>query len=346
MDLDHFPQHVPLAVTTRVDEAGKPSLESVHYGSVAVTAVDGTLLYAAGAPGAMTFTRSALKPLQALPFVAEGGPEHFGFGLPQIALMCASHSGEPMHTERVADMLARIGCRVEQLQCGCHVPTYYATVGAKIPPDARFTPLHHNCSGKHTGMLAYCRQHGLSIENYLAFAHPLQQVIRTAIAYYAERAESELPAGIDGCSAPNYAMPLDRLATAFARLAEERPDPRYGDAPQTVFRAMTAHPELVSGTKRNDLALMRTAPGDWLSKVGAEGVQAIGIRGKGWGIAIKIADGNTRALYPVTVAVLQQLDLIADPMATPLAEYHLPVMTNYRGKLTGRVQPVFSLTRI
>lgn len=341
-----LPQHVPLAITTRVDEAGHATLESVHYGSVAVTATDGTLLYQAGDPHALTFTRSSLKPLQAMSFIAEGGHERYGFSPSQVALMCASHSGEPMHTGQVQDMLERIGCTVEHLQCGCHVPTYYATVGAKVPPNLRFTALHHNCSGKHTGMLAYCRAHGERVEDYLAFAHPLQQAIRGAVGHFAQLPESALPAGIDGCSAPNYAMPLDRLAGAFARLAQDAPDARYGEAPRVIFRAMTAHPEMVSGTGRNDLALMRTSPGDWVSKVGAEGVQAIGIRSKGWGIAIKIADGNTRALYPATVAVLQQIGLVDDPRQTPLAAYFEPTMENYRGTVTGRVQPVLAMTPV
>ena len=341
-----LPQHVPLAITTRIDEAGTSTLESVHYGSVAVADAEGVLRHAAGDPRAMTFTRSALKPFQAMPFIAEGGHRRYGFSSAQVALMCASHSGEPMHTDGVADMLARIGCRAEQLQCGCHVPSYYAAVGAKVPPDAKFTTLHHNCSGKHAGMLAYCRLHDHPVETYLAFDHPLQRQIRAAVAYYAGCAEAELPAGIDGCSAPNYAVPLDRLASAFARLAQDTPDARYGEAPQAIFGAMTGHPEMVSGIKRNDLALMQTAPGDWVAKAGAEGVQGIGIRSRGLGIAIKIADGNTRALYPVIVAVLEQLGLVDDPAATPLADHLAPRIENFRGLVTGQVKPVLALTNV
>jgi L-asparaginase II len=339
------PTYAPLAVTTRLDESGRESVESVHYGSIAVADAEGNLLYASGDPAAMVFTRSALKPFQAIPFVAADGPGHFGFSLEEIALLCASHSGEPMHTQGVADMLARIDCGVEQLQCGCHVPTYFSTVGKKAPTGARYTALHHNCSGKHTGMLAGCRQQGERIENYLAFDHPVQRGIRTAVAYFSRQDESALVAGIDGCSAPNYAMPLASLATAFARLAQDAPDSRYGEAPRTLFRAMTTHPDMVSGTQRTDLALMRTAPDDWVAKVGAEGVQALGVRSKGWGIAVKVADGHTRALYPVIVALLQQLDLIEDVAATPLASYSEPAIKNYRGRLTGHIQPVFKFRR-
>jgi L-asparaginase II len=280
-----------------------------------------------------------------MPFVASDGPGRFGYSLEQIALLCASHSGEPMHTQGVADMLARIDCSVEHLQCGCHVPTYFSTVGKKAPLGARYTALHHNCSGKHTGMLACCRQHGQRIENYLAFDHPVQREIRAAVAHFSGQDECALAAGIDGCSAPNYAMPLASLATAFARLAQDALDARYGDAPRSLFRAMTTHPEMVSGTQRTDLAVMGTKPGDWVAKVGAEGVQAIGIRSKGWGLAIKVADGHTRALYPVIVALLQQSGLIGDVAATPLATYTEPAIKNYRGRLTGRIQPVFEFRR-
>jgi L-asparaginase II len=187
--------------------------ESVHYGSVAVVDAHGKLIFSAGDPEFMTTTRSALKPLQALPFVTGGGVEHFGFSIEQVALLCASHSGEPRHVEAVADMLKRIGCVPEQLLCGVHPPLYYAAREEPPPAGAKFSTLHHNCSGKHSGMLAYCRQASLPVEAYVASDHPLQQAIRSAVEHLTGVAERDMIGVVDGCSAPNYAVPLSGWLT-------------------------------------------------------------------------------------------------------------------------------------
>ena len=317
----------------------------MHYGSVAVVDRDGRLVYAAGDPRYLTATRSALKPLQALPLVAEGGIEHFGYDATHTALLCASHSGEPRHVAGVAAMLERAQCSIEELQCGVHPPLYY-TVREELPPaGARFTALHHNCSGKHAGMLAYCRLCGLPAASYLDFGHPLQQAIRGAVAYMTGVPETALRAGIDGCSAPNYALPLDRLAFAYARLATAAAEGRYGAAAARLVRAMVAHPEMVSGEGRNDLALMRAGGGDWVTKVGAEGVQAIGVKSRGWGIAIKVIDGNARGLHPATVAVLDQLGLLDESRHAALAAWRAPEIRNHRGMATGRVEPMVEIER-
>lgn len=334
------PPHVPFARVTRGD-----AVDSVHYGSIAVVDRDGRLLYAAGDPRYLTTTRSALKPLQALPLVAAGGIERFGFSQEQVALLCASHSGEPRQIAAVADMLQRAGCSVEQLQCGVHPPLFYAAREELPPSGVKFTPLHHNCSGKHSGMLAYCRQFELPLDSYLAFDHPLQQAIRAAVAYMTGVAEEALVAGIDGCSAPNYAVPLDRLAYAFARLATAGDDERYGTAAARLAAAMSAHPDMVSGEGRNDLILMRAGRGDWVTKVGAEGVQALGVRSKGWGIALKVVDGNARGLHPATVAALDLLGLLDAEQRTALEAWREPAIRNYRGLITGHVRSTVQLER-
>jgi L-asparaginase II len=274
-----------------------PATESVHYGSVAVVDCAGKVLYAAGDPQVLTMTRSALKPFQAMPFVAAGGSTRFGYTAAQLALMCASHSGEPSHVAAVADMLAKCGSTVEELQCGTHAPGYFDVRG-EVPPPPPWSPLAHNCSGKHSGMLAYCVHCGWPKETYLAYDHPLQQAIRRCVAHFTGTAESSLVAGTDGCSAPNYGVPLAALARGYARLASERDDALYGRAPRLLADAMMAHPEMVSGEGRNDLALMRAGRGDWVTKIGAEGVQAIGVRSAGIGVAIKVADGSKRGLHP------------------------------------------------
>lgn len=330
-----LPGHVPLVIATRGD-----AVESVHYGSIAVAAADGELVHAVGDAVFPIFTRSTLKPFQALPFVAAGGPAHFGFSPAQVALMCASHSGEPRHVAAVAEMLARIGCSETDLQCGWHPPLHYAATGVSPPPEAVESPLLHNCSGKHAGFLAWCRQHGEPIDSYLDPEHPLQREIRHGLARLVDCDESEMRLGIDGCSAPNYALPLARLAQGYARLAGGGGE--YGAALKTIFAAMTAHPEMVSGEGRGDLALMRAAPGDWVAKAGAEGMQALGIASRGLGIAIKIADGNSRAVQVVLSSLIERLGLL--PAGGQLPEqWRQDEIRNHAGRLTGRLLPVFEL---
>jgi L-asparaginase II len=325
---------VPLAVATRGG-----AVESVHHGSVAVVDVDGNLVAAAGDPHFLTFTRSALKPLQAMPFLAAGGPEQLGFGAPELALMCASHCGDARHVAVVESMLARIGLSDRDLQCGTHPPYFYRDRGESPPAGAHFRPVHNNCSGKHTGMLAWCTLCGEPTASYLDYDHPLQQAIRAAVAHFTGVAEERLVYGVDGCSAPNYAVPLSGLARAFALLARDRADPVYGEAPRLAAAAMNADPALVSGEGTADLALMRAGRGDWVVKVGAEGVRGIGIRSRGLGLAIKVADGTPRALHPATVEVLDQLGVLDADQRHALRHLRFAEIRNVRGTVVGGVAP-------
>ncbi|MEP7329027.1 MAG: asparaginase [Betaproteobacteria bacterium] len=319
-------------------------VESVHRGSVAVCDANGTLLFAAGDPLSVTFTRSALKPLQALPFVAAGGVERFGYTSPEVALLCGSHAGETRHVEAAADMLAKAGNTAGNLQCGTHVPYRFDARG-EVPPPPPYSPLANNCSGKHSGMLAYCVMCGHDKVDYLALEHPLQQAIKKAVSWYADVPETEMVAGIDGCSAPNYTLPLHRLAGAYARLGVGAVDANYGHAPRQIADAMTAHPEMISGEQGADLALSRAGRGDWISKIGAEGVRAMSIRSRGWGIAIKVADGHSRGLHAVTVAVLDQLGLLDKASRQALSPLASPVLRNWRGLVTGQIRAAVVLDK-
>ncbi|PWF54825.1 asparaginase [Massilia glaciei] len=336
-------QPVPLVETTRGYPATGQVVENVHMGSVAVVDRAGKLVWWAGDPQFPTFTRSALKPFQALPFVLAGGPARFGLTGPELALLCASHSGEARHLETVASILGKIGLGEDALECGCHAPLYYDSVGRPAPQDRVWTQLHHNCSGKHSGFLAWCRLHDLPTRHYVDPAHPLQQSVRAQLAGLLGCAPEAMPVGMDGCSAPNYALPLSRLAHLYARLAHGPSDPQHGAAMGDLRAAMTGHPELVSGEARCDLAYMSAGAGDWVSKVGADAVQAIGIGSAGLGIAIKVADGNTRALQCVTVSVLEQLGLLDADRRAQLAHYREPALSNVRGAVVGAIRPVFAL---
>lgn len=335
---------VPLVHTTRGYPDTGYAVENVHMGSVAVVDAVGKLLWFAGNPDALTFTRSALKPFQALPFVLADGPARFGLSDAELALLCASHSGEEKHLAAVQAILSKIGLDESALACGCATPLYYDSVGIPAPQRA-WRPLHHNCSGKHSGFLAWCRLHDVPSAHYVDPGHRLQQDIRRTLAAATGMAETSMPMGIDGCSAPNYALPLSRLAHLFARLGAGAADPVYGAAMGDLAGAMTGHPDLVSGEARCDLAYMRAGAGDWVSKVGADGVQAIGVSSCGMGIAVKIADGAPRALHTATYSVLDQLGLLGPSQRALLEQYRQPALRNARGTVAGDIRAVLTLQR-
>jgi L-asparaginase II len=317
--------------------------ESVHYGAVAVVDTTGRVLAHTGNPHAVIFTRSSLKPFQAMPFVARGGLEKFGFTEPELAVMCASHNGEDLHVEAVRSMLSKIECTEADLQCGSHVPNHITEAGQRVVGKADFSPVYNNCSGKHAGMLAFCRLLGVPHHTYLDPEHPIQVEIRQCTSYFTGVPLAKLCLGTDGCSAPNYALPLSGLARAFARLSVREPDPTYGEAPGRIFAAMTAHPRMVSGLGRGDLAIMETGGGDWVSKVGGEAVKGVGIRSLGLGLAVKVAGGGTRALVPLVAEVLRQLDILPDAEGTPLATWARPAIRNHRDIVTGHIVARFQL---
>jgi L-asparaginase II len=333
----------PLVATTRGYPSTGYAVENIHFGSVAVVDAAGRLLYSSGDPDFMTFTRSALKPFQALPFVLDDGPARFGLTRDELALLCASHSGEEKHLSGVRSILGKIDVGENRLACGCAVPLYYDATGLPAPAERRWTPVHHNCSGKHSGFLAWCRLHGAPLDGYVDPGHPLQRAIRATLAECVHMNEEQLPTGIDGCSAPNYAMPLARLAHLYARLAQGSRDEQLGGALGDLFDAMTARPDLVSGEARTDLAWMNAGDGDWVAKIGADAVQAIGIRSAGIGIAVKVSDGAVRALHPAVWSVLDQLGLLDARKRALLEPYRAPAIQNARGTVAGEVHAVFTL---
>ena len=335
-----MPTFVPLIETRRGG-----TQECLHFGALAVCDAQGRVLAHVGDPQWLGFTRSTLKPLQALPFLEAGGVQRFGFETRHVALMCASHSGEPMHVAVVEEMLAKAGVPWRTLQCGCHVPMF-AEQGAWPPPEpGSYDERNHNCSGKHSGFLAWCVQHGHPQHNYLAPGHPLQQAIKRVVADVVGLAPEQLALGIDGCSAPNFAMPLANLARGFARIATGAKDPVYGPSFARLGEAMTAHPDLVSGTGRNDQAFMRAGRGDWITKVGADGMQVVASRQRGQALALKISDGNKTAVFAATIEALDQLGWLDGRQRDELRPWRAEAIANMKGTRVGERRPVFRIQR-
>ena len=317
--------------------------ECLHFGAIAVVDRHGKLLAQAGDPHWLSFTRSTLKAMQALPFMQSGGPAQFGFDTQQLAMLCASHNGEDMHVAQAQSMLDKAGLGTRSLRCGCHLPGVFAALETCPPPGFVYDERHNNCSGKHAGFLAYCVQHGLALDRYEDPLHPLQVAVRQAVARATGMDENALKIGVDGCSAPNYAMPLANLAWGYARLASGQRDGEFGESFALLADAMTRHPDLVSGTGRNDLAFMRAGRGDWVTKIGADGVQAVASKSRGEAFAIKIIDANKPALHATTVEALAQLGWLDDAQREQLHPWRARDIVNARGLRVGERKPLFQL---
>jgi L-asparaginase II len=325
--------------------------ESLHYGAVAVVDSGGLLVAWHGDPEADPFLRSSAKPFQALPLLLAGGLEHYGLSDQELALICASHSGTDEHVAVLAGLHARLGIGEANLQCGVHPPFHKPTADSLRAAGLAPTPARHNCSGKHSGMLALAALKGWPLDSYLEPDHPTQVAILEATARLCGMDKVDIAVGTDGCSAPNFALPLHNSAWGFARLMDQYDLPEdYAVAARQVRDAMLAYPGMVAGPERLDTAIMQWGGGRILSKGGAEGYQAFGLAagalGPGspaLGVALKIADGDARKAVrdAVAVEVLRQLGLDDVDNLSNFGP-QLPVH-NWRGLEVGRGEPVFQL---
>lgn len=328
-------------------------IESIHFGALAIADRQGKLLASWGNPQGVIFLRSSAKPFQALPLIESGAADHYGLSLKQIAVICASHSGTDAHAETVASIQKAIGVSEGELLCGVHPPADRETSRRLEKAGLGPTENRHNCSGKHTGMLALSRFLGESGEGYVNFEHAVQRRILAAFSEMCELNPQEIRLGVDGCSAPVFAVPLHSAATAFARLADPRGLPEVRQAAcQRIWSAMTTHPEMVAGEGRFDTCLMRVAGGGILAKSGAEGVLGIGIApgvigpdSPGLGAVIKIADGDqaSRAITVAGLQVLEHLGALDGEQLKHLASFGARALTNWRGIQVGEIRPCFQL---
>jgi L-asparaginase II len=328
--------------------------ESVHFGALAVVDYSGKIVASYGDPERVVFLRSTAKPLQAIPLIEAGGHNHFNLTDKEIAVMCSSHSGTDEHIETIAGIQAKIGVDEEHLMCGAHPPYHVESAKQLILRGEEPTPLRHNCSGKHTGMLAYAKLIGAPLDNYLDSEHPVQQHILNAFADMCLVPSQEIALGIDGCSAPVFSVSLYHAALGWARLVDPRElsEPR-ADACRTITRAMSAHPNMVAGPDRFDTAMMQYGGSQIVAKTGAEGYQGIGIMpgtvrpdSPGLGIAIKIADGDRRGTISPAVAleVLRQLGVLNPQLQKDMEDFGPAVkVKNWRKLVVGEMYPVFKL---
>jgi L-asparaginase II len=318
-------------------------VESIHRGSFAIMDASGALRLALGDIESPVYSRSSLKPMQAMPLVESGAADAFGLSDEEVALACASHSGEPMHTTRVAAWLARIGLGEGDLACGAHASRYEPVAEAMIRRGEKPTRLFNNCSGKHTGFLTVARHWDIATKGYEQPNHPVQRAVATSLSELCDA--GELPFGIDGCAAPNFATSLTQFARAAARMAApDKLEMQRAKAARRIVTAMVAHPELVSGTGRVCAILMRASKGRAAIKAGAEGFYAGWIPETGLGIAIKIDDGAGRAAETVIAALLDTLKLLDGSHAAQVI-LRAPIL-NTRGDVVGERRPSSALANL
>ena len=329
-------------------------VESIHFGAFAVVDSHGNMLASMGDPYLVTFLRSSAKPFQALPFIEKRGHEKFGFTAREVSLMCASHSGTDDHVETIKSMQGKIGVGVDDLMCGTHYPIDESTADTMKIRGELPTPYRHNCSGKHTGMLAHARLRNAPTENYVDLHHPVQESILQTFAEMCDLPIEKIELGIDGCSAPNFAIPLYHAALGYARLCDPYElAPQRAEACQTICTSMMAHPDMVGGPNRFDTALMQAGNNRIVSKGGAEGFQSIGLMpgaagsgSPGIGIAIKISDGDPtdRARIAVSLEILRGLGALDDNQMQALAHFGPETtLKNFRKITVGVSRPSFHL---
>jgi L-asparaginase II len=350
-DPKHNPARNPAVL---VEVTRGPIVESMHYGVIAVSDVDGNLSAWAGNPGTVTYYRSSSKPIQAVPLVESGAAERFGLTDVEIAVVCGSHGGEDVHFAAVSGILDKIGVGPDALACGVHAP--YDRAALRMLEETGQAPnvLHNNCSGKHAGMLALARFHGWPVGGYEHPRHPVQQTLLETTAQFAGLEPAQVAVGVDGCGVCTFGISMHGMAMSFARLAQPEfwPEPRRS-AVWRIVGAMTAHPEMVAARHgRIDTDLMRAAGGRLIAKAGAEGVYCAALLGSAqepaMGFALKLLDGDPqgRARNPAVVEGLRQAGFLDEDALNKLESYWMEEVRNRPGDVVGMVRPAFTLSSV
>ena len=332
-------QHQPSSNPALVEVTRGPLAESRHRGAAAVVDSAGRLVAAWGDVACPVYPRSAIKPLQALALIESGAADAFDLAPAELALACASHTGEPGHADGVLAWLKRMGLGEADLECGAHPPmgeeARFALQATGVEPGAR----HNNCSGKHAGMLAVAKRLGVPTAGYIRADHPAQRLVRQTVGEMADCALADAPAGTDGCGIPTLAMPIEAMARAFARLADPSAlSPARAEAVRRIRAAIAAHPDMVAGRGRFCTAVMAAGGESVLVKTGAEGVFCAALPEAGLGLALKIDDGATRASECAIAALLLRFGAADGPAEAVLAGHTQRILRNWAGAEVGMVR--------
>ena len=314
-------------------------VESTHRGAGAVVNADGAFVHSFGDIERPIFPRSAVKSIQALPLIESGAADRFALTETELALACASHSGEPAHVAAAARMLGKAGLNEDALACGAHWPTN-ANAARALAREGRVpSALHNNCSGKHAGFLCVACALGVETEGYERAEHPVQREVKAALEDVCGESLGDGRRGTDGCSIPTYAMPLKSLARGFARMGTGQ---GFGAiraaAVKKLFAAIAAHPVYVAGADRFDTEVMTLLAGRSITKTGAEGVFCAALPELGLGLAVKADDGATRAAEAMIAALIARFLPMDDATQAEFARFLRRPLTNWRGMEVGELR--------
>jgi L-asparaginase II len=329
-----------------------PIIESRHRGHLIAVDPFDKAVAELGAPDTVTYLRSSGKPFQALPAVASGAADTFGFTEQEIAIACGSHNGEPIHVEAVQSMLDKIGLDEHALKCGAHEPYSVDVARDMIRKNQAPTAIQNNCSGKHAAMLALAKHIGAPTGTYDQLNNPVQQRILQTVAEFSGVPVAEIVIATDGCGVPVFGISVRAMALMYARLVNP-PSEMSVDvqaACKRIVRAMINHPVMIGGTKdRLDTELIRAGRGRLISKIGAEGVYTVGVLPSekwpnGIGFALKVEDGDDRrARPPAVIDALRQLNVLTEDDLRMLQTYSPSIITNRRGEHVGEARAAFTL---
>ena len=318
-------------------------VENIHRGDVAAVNCAGEIVYALGNAKLPMFWRSAAKPFQALPFVKNGGLEKYGITDEELALLVSSHSGEPNHVALVRSILQKLGLDESVLDCGVVRPMSGKAFKDLIAAGEKVLPVHNPCSGKHSQIIALAQMLGVPYAGYTQPDHEAQKIIFHHVAMAAKVPESELEIGIDGCGVPVFYLPIYNMALAYARLSTPKLGGwgEYETAATKIRDAMSAYPQVLSGTGRIDLAVSEITGGRIIAKIGADAVYCLCVKDVNLGVTFKIEDGSYAAVTPMVIAVLKKLDLLSKDEADALDKKFPPTLKNHRGEVIGTIEAVF-----
>jgi L-asparaginase II len=323
---------LPLAEVTRGG-----FVESRHEGAFAIVGPGGAMIRAGGDIERPIYPRSAIKAMQCLAVIETGAAERFGFSDAEIALACASHGGEPAHVDTARAMLVKLSLEDDALECGAHWPSESRAARDLAKRGDVPSPLHNNCSGKHAGMLAVSLALGVPHRGYVDRSHPVQRRIAATLGALTGSDLAHAPCGIDGCSVPTWAVPLEDLARAFQHFASsEGLTPERAAAAQRIIMAVRAHPFMVAGSKRFCTDLMRAVPRAFV-KTGAEGVFCAAVPHAGIGVALKCRDGASRAAETAIAGLLAGLDVWTEDERLKLLSFTQVKIRNWRNLETGEI---------
>jgi len=319
-------------------------IESRHRGDISITAPDGKLLYYQGDPNKITYIRSAAKPFQVLPVIYLKAADHFNFNNKEIAVMCASHNGEKKHIKTVRSILDKIDVTEDKLRCGVHDPYFKKAAHKLYLSGNKPTEIHNNCSGKHAALLSLCKYNNWDLDNYLDKNHPVQQLMLKTISEITETKKEDVILGEDGCGVVVFGLSIKKMALGYAKLAN--PDylsEKYKDAAKRVTKSINDHPDMIAGTKRFNTDLIEAMGDKVTGKMGAEGVFCLGLYDNGPGICIKVEDGNSRAIPPAIMEVLNELRYLSEDNVKNLKKYIKPEVKNHHKNKVGYIEQIISL---